>query len=308
MKKINFLLCAFGLLSLLGGCQVKTERSGSENSDNVLKGAETSGEQKQKMFTGVEPSSEKMERPESVALEQTAPSVSPRGAKKPQLPDSLGKPLLEALQSQNVPEIIRTASAVLALYPKDIKALNALAMAHYRNGRHTMAKFFLNKAIKLSPEHSALHSNYALVLLAQGERREAMQAMKRALSIDPKDVVANANLGSMYAKERDFQKALPLLELAERSGISEPRILHNYGAALAVKGEHQKALELYRKVLDREPSSKETVLNLAILQVIHLNNMSGGRESLDRLKAMSPPAEWRNLIKDLENRVEVGLK
>jgi Flp pilus assembly protein TadD len=309
MKKSKVFVFSLVVMSVLNACQMKSEKesSGEAGKDLSLKERE-SAEQKQKILTGTEASSEKIDRPESVTLEPASGVSASKSSFKSQVPDNLAKPLQEAVQAQNNQEILRTASSILALYPKDLTALNALAMAHYRSGRHTMAKFFLNKAIRISSQHSALHSNYALVLMAQGERREAMQSMKRALSIDSKDIVVNANLGSLYVKERDYQKALPLLERAYLGGLSDPRVLNNYGAALAVTGQHQKALELYKRVLDRDSSSKETVLNLALLQVVYLKNMTEGREVLDRLKAMSPPSEWRNLIKDLENRVEVGLK
>lgn len=299
------------MVSVLGlsACTMTSEKSTADSpSEDLNLDENASEEQKQKLLTGAEAAPEKVERPESTTFDEAPPVAPARSAFKSQVPENLAKPLQDAIQSQDPDQIMRAATGVLATYPDDLVALNALGMAHYRKTRYAMAKFFLNKAIKLGPQYSVLHSNYGLILLAQGERREAVQSMKRALSLNSKDVVANANLGSMYVKEKDYQKALPLLETAFRNGNSDIRILNNYGAALAAAGKHKQALDLYNRVLDKDPSLKETLLNLAILQIVHMKSKSEGRETLNRLKSMDPPSDWRNLIKDLENRVEVGLQ
>lgn len=308
MSKILKILTLLFLVFSMACQTTSQEDDAATDSTDLTLDENASPDQKQKLLTGDDNVGAKVERPETNQVTDAAPASASRSSSRPGIPDQLSSNLQAAIKSQDADQITKAATTILATYPDDLTALNALAMAHYRKTRYTMAKYFLNRAIKLAPQYSVLHSNYGLVLLAQGERRESVQSMKKALSLNSKDVVANANLGSMYVKEKDYQKALPFLETAYRNGNTDIRILNNYGAALAATGKHQQAQSLYEKALDQDPGHKEVVLNLAILQVIHLKKIPEGRESLNRLKSMDPPSEWRNLIKDLENRVEVGLQ
>lgn len=249
------------------------------------------------------------EKPAASPTEKSnRPGTASASATKSEISNELNKALQDAIRGQNADEIIKAAGNVLISYPDDIPALNALAMGHFSKNRFTMAKFFLNKAIKLNPSFSGLHANFGLVLLAQGERREAIQSFKRAVSLNSKDLVASANLGSIYVKEKDYSKALPLLEVVHSSGNKDIKVLNNYGAALSAMGQHKKAEGIFNKVLDQDPSYRQALLNLSILQIVHLKNPKEGSETLNRLKSIDPLPEWRNLIKDLENRVQVSLQ
>ncbi len=304
-RHITFLILA----GLILGCQSASKDDESQGSSDDLTLEENfSDDQKQKLLTGDDKVAAQTDRQATESIQDVPPVTGARTAYKSNVPEQLNQALQDAIKSQDADLIIKASTNILATHPDDLTALNALAMAHYRKTRYTMAKYFLNRAIKLAPQYSVLHSNYGLVLLAQGERRDAVQSMKRALSLNSKDVVANANLGSMYVKERDYLKALPFLETAYRNGNADIRILNNYGAALAATGKYQQAGDLYQRALDQDPGMKEAILNLAILQLIHLKKISEGRETLNRLKSMDPPSEWRNLIKDLEKRVQVGLE
>jgi len=65
---------------------------------------------------------------------------------------------------------------------------------------------------------------------------------------------------------------------------------------------------MYQAALEQEQQSQETMLNLAVLYIVHLKKMREGQDVLNRLKFVETKPEWRTLIKDLEKRTQVSLE
>ena len=61
---------------------------------------------------------------------------------------------------------------------------------------------------------------YARACIALGKPAEAKAALESVVEIDPSNVVANRELGLLYYKANDYQKALSLLKVAMKSGGS----------------------------------------------------------------------------------------
>ncbi|MFN7903624.1 MAG: tetratricopeptide repeat protein [Pseudobdellovibrionaceae bacterium] len=224
------------------------------------------------------------------------------------VPGNLTKKLQDAIKEKSEQQIMKASGDILAGHPQDIFALNAMAMSHYRQNRMTMAKYFLNKAIKLNSQYAELHSNLGLVLLADNEKRFAIQSFRRALQVNPRDPVASANLGAIYIVAKDYDKAAILLETAYKAGFKDYKTLTNYGISLAAQEKYPQALSMYQAALEQEQQSQETMLNLAVLYIVHLKKMREGQDVLNRLKFVETKPEWRTLIKDLEKRTQVSLE
>ncbi len=73
------------------------------------------------------------------------------------------------------------------------------------------------KAIELKATGEASWE-YARACIAMGKPAEAKAALERVVESDPSNVVANRELGLLYYKSNDYQKALALLKVAMRSG------------------------------------------------------------------------------------------
>lgn len=216
--------------------------------------------------------------------------------------------LNEAIKSQSDERIYQSSTQILAQAPNDARALNALAMYHYKRGRFDLCRFLLGKAISSSPKMAELYSNLGVVQLAQGERREAIKSFRKALTINEDEAVAAANLGAIYVQERDYGKANVVLETAYSEGVRDPRVLNNYGIALTAQGKYDKAADLYKAALKDNSNNKEVLLNYAILLVDHMQKYQDGLELINRLKFVGGPADSRNRIIALENKAKAGLK
>ena len=255
------------------------------------RGGSTSGGQETTSSKGSENSSEK-----------------PAEGQKHETPTALYLNLSEAYKGQNEEGIIRAASQVLSQNPNDLKALNAIGLAHYRKGRFLAARYFLGRAQTANSKSSEVMNNLGLVSLALEEPHEAMRYFKKALDLNSNDGVAAANLGSIYVHEGDYIKAQIALELAVKKGMRETKTLNNYGIALTANGKFDQAKKAYEEALKMTSNSQETLFNYAVLLIDHLKQNSDGLDQLNRLKFLGPAPEVRNKMNALENKAKAGIK
>lgn len=214
----------------------------------------------------------------------------------------------EAIRLQNDEGISQATTEILTKNPKDVRALNALAMLYYKKNRYEAAEYLLNKALAVDNNRSQLYGNLGLIKIAQGEKREAIKAFRKGLEINNQDGVIGANLGSIYVKEKDYTKAELALEIAYKKGHQDLKTLNNYAIALTGTGKHGKAQELYEKLLKDNPGQRDIMLNYSIFLIDHKQKYREGMDLLNRLKFVGVPMESRNVIKDLESKAKAGLK
>ena len=77
-------------------------------------------------------------------------------------------------------------------------------------------------------------------------------------------------LGYVLLKNKRLKEALLCFELNTYLFEYTPNVYDSYGEALAINGEHLKALKMYKKVLEIEPENKN-----ASAQIKHLEALIG---------------------------------
>jgi Flp pilus assembly protein TadD len=209
----------------------------------------------------------------------------------------------DAINSQNDEKIYSQASTLLLQNPQDPKALNALALYHYKKGRFNAAKYFLGKAIQ-AKESSELYNNLGVVHLAVNEKKEAILAFRQAMNLNPKGGAAGANLGAILAANRSYSNANVALQAAYDEGYRDARVLNNYAVALTAVGKGEEAQSLYEKALKEQSANKEIMLNYAILLIDHLKKNKEGLDVINRLKFVGPTSGQLARIKELENKAK----
>ena len=224
------------------------------------------------------------------------------------IPSSMYTALNDAIKNQNDDAIQKFSTEILTQNPKDVRALNSMALVYYKKGRMDAAQFLFNKAIAANPTFSELHSNLGLVHLAKNERREALKSFRKALEINSRDYIAAANAGSIYAQEKDYNKAALALEIPIQRGTKDVKILNNYANALVATGRVKEAAEIFEKILKDNPSNREAMLNQAILLIENMQKNKEGLDLLNRLKFVGAPQDSREVIKSLENKAKAGLQ
>lgn len=241
------------------------------------------------------------------AEEPMPPVIAPASPAKKAALAATGSALDEALKSQNDERIYQSATAVLMQNPTDVKALNALAVYHYKKGQHSAAKYFLASALRYR-ETSEAFNNLGVVHLALSEKKEAIQAFRQALRINSQEGAAAANLGAIYVQAKNYNKAVVPLEMAYERGYRDVKTLNNYAIALTAQGKYAEAERHYEKALKDSSQNKEILLNYSILLIEHLKKYRDGLDVLNRLKFVGSGPGESSRVRDLENKAKSGLQ
>lgn len=287
IQKISNLILALPLVFIVG-C-ASSDKNTTPGSEGEVSDASTN-----KVGFGSADSSNSLKKSNSSAAGAVAATASQR--------------LTDAVRAQNDDAISAATTEILTQNPKDLRALNALAMVYYKRGRYEAAEYLINKAMVVNSNRAELYSNLGLIRLAQGEKREAITAFRKGLELNSNDAVIGANLGAIYIKEKDYSKAEIALEIPVRKGTKDLKTLNNYAIALTGVGKHDKALGIYESLLKNNPGKPDIMLNYSILLIDHKQKYREGIDILNRLKFVGVPSEARNLIKDLESKAKAGLK
>lgn len=246
-------------------------------------------------------------REEKAAPAKAAKAEEPVRPATPMAPSQYAG-LNDAIKSQSDEKIYQQATQILSQSPNDGRALNALAMYHFKKGRHDLSRYLLNKGIAANGRMSELYSNMGMVQLSENERREAIKSFRKALEINSGDGIAAANLASIYTQEKDYNKAAIVCETAYKRGIRDPRFLNNYAIVLTAQQKFDRAEDMYKAVLKEESNNSAALYNYATLLIDHMGKFQDGLEQINRLKFVGGPADTRNKIIALENKAKAGIK
>lgn len=203
------------------------------------------------------------------------------------------------IKNQDEEAILKEGSRILMQNVNDYKALNAMAMVYYKKGQLGFSKSLLSKAIKNNPSFE-VYSNLGIVNLAMDDKLEAVKNFKKAIEMNPNDTVSASNVGSIYVKANDFEKAVIALEIPYRHGNKDYRILSNYAVALVGIGKFERADQVYKDAIKENNNSKEVLFNYSILLIEHLKRHQEGLDYLQKLKFIGIPEESRAKVQELE--------
>lgn len=173
--------------------------------------------------------------------------------------------------------------AACELFPTYGPAHYALAMAYRKLGQSDKAREHLsiyeqNKNIvppvddPLRDERRGLDSSAVsfvergVALEQVGRIEDAIQATEKAVELDPKLVLAHANLLSLYGRVGNLQKAEEQYRAVMALNPDQfPKAHYDYGVLLMTKGKYKQAEEAFRRAIQINPSYAQAHNNLGYL-------------------------------------------
>ena len=171
-------------------------------------------------------------------------------------------------------ELLEKASA---LVPDDRDVLMQLCDAYSESGRGPAAAEVLEKIVqsygsKRSRELGDIHRRLANAYLAQGGTARAIAELDKAFRIEPGNVQVLAKLGTVALEANDLRKAqqmfraLLLQRLDASSPITKAEVFMNLGEVHARLGENAKAVQMFERALQTDPSLTHAQERLAQLK------------------------------------------
>lgn len=127
------------------------------------------------------------------------------------------------------------------------------------------ARTDLDKALELNPSFPGANTLAGQARDALGDTEGALPAFQAALRQDPHDFTANLYLGAMRLKQRDFESARPLLELAVELLPGAPLARFQLAKLNGMTGRYAEAAETLEDLEKTDPNWLEPHVELAAI-------------------------------------------
>jgi tetratricopeptide (TPR) repeat protein len=166
----------------------------------------------------------------------------------------------QALQHGAADEAHALASAILAREPENADAFNLLGVALAQRGDDAAAVDALSRAVHLNPNHPGTQINLGNVLRRLGRFDEAVDSFRRAIALRPDATVAYRNLGATLVDQKRFQEAIEPLNRAASLRPDHPGAYLTRARAARGLGNNPAALFDVDNVLRLDPANVDALL------------------------------------------------
>jgi len=146
-----------------------------------------------------------------------------------------------------------------------------------------------SKALALDPDYAWAHSSKGNILRFQGRTQEAVAEDERALTLDPSNMEAAAQLGFDYERLGEFDKSIEYFDKAIRASPHDPFLHFWYGdkawANFGLK-RYDQAIEWARRAIAINPNYNPNVHATLVAALALTGHEAEGREALQRYLAL----------------------
>lgn len=157
------------------------------------------------------------------------------------------------------------------------------------------ASVHLNKGLEIYPEYKLAHELKSLVLILQQNYGEAVAHLEKSLLLFPNDENLSRNLGVSYRewgkyqgeKIGDLNKSLEYLLKAESYIANDPETFRLIAVCSGIQGNHQRAIEYFKRSLSLDEKNAGTWMNLAKAYEYN-GQVDLARQSMDQAKLLDP--------------------
>jgi putative PEP-CTERM system TPR-repeat lipoprotein len=178
------------------------------------------------------------------------------------------KALIELRRDQPDPGKLKAEiDYLVAQFPQDIQALNAVAGSLLAQGQPAEATEHLKKVAELQPQSAEAHARLGEVLLEQGRPEQAIPELEKARELGSQAPRTELLLISSYVAAKEYDRALTALQPWREKEPQNTALWNLTGAAYAGKAQPDKAEEAFQKTLAIAPGDSEATANLAQLSL-----------------------------------------
>ena len=126
----------------------------------------------------------------------------------------------ELVAADKLADAEREILSALVAAPKDVQALNLLALVRYKLGRLAEAQATYREIASAAPGNASARRNLGLVALKLGRLEEALPELEMAVRLAPSDERAWSYLGYAYAKKGEVVEAAAAFRRAKQDALA----------------------------------------------------------------------------------------
>ena len=200
------------------------------------------------------PSSENLETPEEIL----PPTIPEKKLSKALLAD-LGR-AEKLIENKKYEEAARLLISILAHDENHGEANAQLALVYLQMGDFSRSEGFFRRALSVNPRDPALLTNFAIALFeqkTQGALSESLDALEKAVQVDPKNAERYANFGQSLFFAGRLQDALGAFTEAVRLSPRRLEFLFFLGDTLLALQKYSEARDTFERILRISPNNKE---------------------------------------------------
>ncbi len=181
--------------------------------------------------------------------------------------DISGDPLLEIsvrCSRRQFADAFKVAASSFHRYQKVAAYWNQIANCHLNSGSFRKALLFYNKALEVSSNYVPALNNIGVMYSRQGQDQKALVAFERANREARFAKTPRYNLARLYLTYGLAESALPLFQGLLTQAPTDIDLLTAIATAHFILADYPKALETYRSIPRSSWSRAEVGLNLAL--------------------------------------------
>ena len=146
----------------------------------------------------------------------------------------------------------------------DAERYYRLGVVQFESGRTLQAIEAIEKALDIDPDLAVAHNYLGYIHLQQSDLKAATRAFKRAVATDPYLTDAWNNLGLAYREQGRYERALEAFDraLADKGYRSREKIHLNVGHLHLARGENQEAIRSFEQAVAANPAYLRGILGL----------------------------------------------
>ncbi len=146
--------------------------------------------------------------------------------------------------------------------PPTSKTLFAMADILATQGRDSECEFVLKRIIQENPRYLPAYNSLAELQMRQGRTNTAIETIHDAFRINSEDPVLLNNLGVCWIVRGDYEKALEMFTKAACLMPENARYRTNMAVALGLMARYEESLSLFKQVLPEDQANH----NLSVLR------------------------------------------
>ena len=143
------------------------------------------------------------------------------------------------------------------------------------------------KAVQLDPNNAQWQYNLSLALARLGDQEGQKKALQRALQIDSNVAATHNDLGLVYLSERKMNEAEREFRAALEINPKFAEAQTNLGAVYSQQGKDTEATALFRKATENDPTYARAFVNLGLLMA-RQGDFPAAKEQIQRALKISP--------------------
>ncbi|NND53436.1 MAG: tetratricopeptide repeat protein [Gammaproteobacteria bacterium] len=163
--------------------------------------------------------------------------------------------------------------------PQNHEALYWRGIVRMQAGQLQEALAYLQGAIEIAPDVPAYHANRGRCLAQNRQTKQAVQAARRALALDPGDALTLDTIGVIFSVAGEHAEAVAALERAVQIDPHRAPYWYNLGASRKYNGDFTGAEDAYRNALRLQPDMDKASAALA-----HLRRQQPDADQVDNLR------------------------